>query len=361
MPRDIADLLVMSTVDQKAPLAAPGSADLLDAMVQEHLERNADVAPRREEASESFPPAETPPVQSGKILQREIDMLLHDEAEETTPPASPPVPQQETASARQPPAPPGVEEAKAQERQSSPTDSSQLPAEPKTDNSAAGVSEAEIDVLLSRQAEAPPASAPAAQETGAAVAAADAPAVSAAIVEQQLSEAEGVLAEELAQLVAESGMAASAHPAVNTPPAAQPASGGAPKSAAIVDESANAPVETTAPRVASATTSPEAPGPAHAAAETAPAAQAAATASPDAPPVPGTEAESVVENEPAVAAPSGSPARRLAEGIALTAAQLIDLPFRWLNDLDRNIIGIAALLLLLGGVVLFVLSRISGA
>ena len=48
----------------------------------------------------------------------------------------------------------------------------------------------------------------------------------------------------------------------------------------------------------------------------------------------------------------------LLAGLTLTVAQLLDLPFGWLDDLSKNVIGMAAFLLLAGGAVLWVLSHV---
>jgi hypothetical protein len=43
--------------------------------------------------------------------------------------------------------------------------------------------------------------------------------------------------------------------------------------------------------------------------------------------------------------------------LLLMVAQLIDLPFSWLDDVSKNIIGVAAFLLLLGGAVLWFMAN----
>ena len=104
--------------------------------------------------------------------------------------------------------------------------------------------------------------------------------------------------------------------------------------------------------------------------EGAPAAEAAATA--ESPAVAEASAASepaattnyaVIESsqEPVRTSPlKGGPMRRLMEGLALTAAQLVDLPFRWVSEDNKDILGVIALLVLLGGVVLHVVARIAG-
>ena len=47
----------------------------------------------------------------------------------------------------------------------------------------------------------------------------------------------------------------------------------------------------------------------------------------------------------------------LVTNLLLAIAQLLDLPFGWLNDLSRNVIGMAAFLLLLGGAVLWFMAQ----
>lgn len=385
---DIADLLVMSTVDQKAPVAAPGSADLLDAMVQEHLERDAEGAPAGDDmAAEHAPEVQDPPVAAAagaNMLQREIDMLLNDPEEEPpAPEATAPATETRTPIAETPAPEPALQDAASSSEAS-------IPA------AAADVSKAEMDVLLAREPEtatpaaheSPPATPPAASLSSSAEvekqlsdaegvlaaelsqlvaqsenAAMPAPSAagteetgpSAAVVEEQLSEAEGVLAAELAQLVAESGengapaVAANGEkPAATAEAAAEKSEG--PRSAAIVDESANAPAMS-APPVAGPTSTP-APIPAAAAApETGVQASAGDAAA---------AIHTPEENAGEPTAAAQGKLRRIAEGVALTFAQLADLPFRWLTEMDKNIIGVAALLLLLGGVVLFILSRVAG-
>ena len=51
------------------------------------------------------------------------------------------------------------------------------------------------------------------------------------------------------------------------------------------------------------------------------------------------------------------PARHVLGDHLLMIAQLLDLPFGWLDDLSKNVIGMAAFLLLLGGLVLWLLAR----
>jgi len=52
--------------------------------------------------------------------------------------------------------------------------------------------------------------------------------------------------------------------------------------------------------------------------------------------------------------------RHFISDLVLMFFQLVDLPFSWISDLDRNVIGVVAFLLLLGGVVLFVSARYAG-
>src|SRR5205823_2336876 len=49
--------------------------------------------------------------------------------------------------------------------------------------------------------------------------------------------------------------------------------------------------------------------------------------------------------------------RRTGTDVALMGAQLVDWPFAWMEELQKNIIGVAALLLALGGVVLWAFAR----
>jgi len=226
--RDIADLLVMSTVDQKAPVAAPGSADLLDTIVQEHLQRDADGNPHGDVAAREVPedsapvlekelPVETPPVpeeispDAGNLLKREIEMLLNDAPEEGTKPVA-------EGLADETPKDLVAEIPAALNAFATPI---QGDAAPSPSASSPKVSAAELDVLLERDADARAGEArdsfEAATTLGAeailqpepAPTATTAPLMeSAPIIEQSLSEAEGVLADELEKLVAESNDAA---------------------------------------------------------------------------------------------------------------------------------------------------------
>ncbi len=85
---DMADLFLMGTLDQKAPPVLGGGAgggDLLDTLVQGDLQRaQADLAAENVKPAEEPPPftplAEEPvSVEQTAMLQKEIDLLLHDD------------------------------------------------------------------------------------------------------------------------------------------------------------------------------------------------------------------------------------------------------------------------------------------
>jgi hypothetical protein len=164
----------------------------------------------------------------------------------------------------------------------------------------------------------------------------------------RLTEAEGVLAEELSQLISEEVTAADADSgkaaAVTRPPSAD----GRPPSADARPPSAEArPTSAVAPT-----------GPASADAPPANVASAAAENAAPAPSAAGVVVE--IESADEEAAPLSGPGtpgilartRRACSNLVLMVLQLIDVPFGWISELDKHVIGIAAFLLLLGGLVL---------
>lgn len=169
------------------------------------------------------------------------------------------------------------------------------------DPDASQLSSQEIDALLEEQGKSP-----------ADGAAAEPEATGADSAERAMAEAEGVLQEELAQLMAAPVM---------TPPPAQPAAPSEPTAAAAAPLAVPTPVPT--PVVDPATMPPvviiEAP-------ETAP--------EPEAPP---------------------QRRWRILSDVGLMAGQLLDLPFAWISEAEKNLIGVAAFMLLLGGAVLWIL------
>jgi len=296
---EIADLLLMSMLDTKAPPETAGSADLLDTLVQNDL-AHAEPAAGALPPEASTAPAVAPDLSDEErtaLLQREIETLLHDAnaaAESASPKAAHP------------------------------------PAAPASANS--DISPEELDTLLADQAQAIAPDLPAASL---------APSTSAQ-TEQQLSDAEGLLAEELNQLMAET--AAPAPPAASAP-APEPAAPAHPLAA-----SAKSPVAE-----ASKPTAVSAPAPSDAAPIAPP------TAAPAGPlPLTPEEARAAeAEAADAVQSPASKPHRRhILHDVALLVAQIIDVPFGWISELDKNVIGVAAFLLLLGGVVLYTLSRV---
>jgi hypothetical protein len=221
---------------------------------------------------------------------------------------------------------------------------------------AAVLSNAELNVLLARDevAQSPlPLAGPAA--------------LSPSETEEKLTEAEGVLAEELAKLMEEDDHAnAPATKAVKAPSAA-PIANAAPRTS----PSEVSPAKNIAPAVASPpqTKPSQSPSVAASASSSPPAAAAASAAAipagaaptPTTAAAPGSQAVQTViiekEIEPADQTPQP---RRAISDLFLAIAQLVDLPFTWINEVDKNIMGVAAFLLLVGGAVLWVLSLFVG-
>jgi hypothetical protein len=235
---------------------------------------------------------------------------------------------------------------------------------PMTDMS--NISRDELDVLLARGAALTPGEVLAAgapvplpvPATGAPEASLATPAQT----EQDLSEAESVLAEELAKLLAETAPPEALPPAraavVPAAPAQHDAAEGLrPDELAGLMES---PAAAAAPVV-------EAPAPAVApppAAEAPPAAPVAAPAVAEPPaaaePAPATIAEPPASTPAASSAPSAPLRRGLLQrlqsfisDLVLMVAQILDIPFGRMDDQSRAVIGMTAFLLLLGGAVLW--------
>lgn len=397
---DMADLLIMSTVDQKAPPNLSGSADLLDALVQEHLE-HGDAAPGVPNDMIAAPPpspaaatvlAEPPAAaalpatltadERAAMLQREIETLLRDA------PADP-APAPDAAAA--------IAEAALQESPATApipvAAATRVPAKetaaPSSAKPAKDLSREELDVLLAEEG----AAAVAQAVPGPVSAKNDQPLVSNAEAEQKLTEAEGVLADELAKLLEEAAPAETNKPTAHAPdpvpektPAAPPAPPAPaaeaaadtlnPNDAALTDELAKlmaAPMTEAAPATPTAPEPPAAPTPTAAASASSMASATAATApaaTPASGPVAAAAPASTTAPTTAQSQPSPAPATPTTQrpgfrqrvvaffsGLMLTLAQLLDLPFAWMDDLSRNVIGVAAFMLLLGGVVLWALSR----
>jgi hypothetical protein len=409
LPGDMADLIVMSTVDEKAPPVNPGGADLLDTLVQEHLERAGDAIaepPAGLASAEALPETISDEVRVS-MLQREIETLLRDTGEvapvveETVAAPELPVETQEQL------VPAAVDPAEMQadvvttEAQvpadipkavllSNPPPSPQEVQQPDTTIKTA-ISRAELDTLLLENAPAaeitPSVSMASAQgiegslvsesETNAklsdaeklvaaelSVLTAELPAtpveklekvpVSATelATEQSLSEAEGVLAEELSQLMADSEPKPAAEAPVPQPaPADAPI---APEKPPLMTSAEQVAAELRVDEAAARTNAnPLPPPPAVIPPAPDPAVQ---EKSPDASVV----AEHFEEDAEAPSQQRGR-LRRLTGDLALMVAQLIDLPFGWIDELNKNVIGMAAFLLLLGGVVMWILARMTGS
>ena len=302
---DVVDWLIMETLEQKgappAPPPRPGEPDLLDALVKDHLERASAPAqpPTASTPAPLTPPATTPATDADSMLQREIDALLT--APTTTPPAADPAPQ---------PAP----------------ESSALAPE---------VTQAELDVLIP-PAPAEPSPVLAAPQTPAAGPLTDVDDETAS----KLNEAEGVLAEELAQLMAETDAAEKDQPKLEPAPEKIPA-----------------------PSEPAATIAPTHSEPEPVSTETAPTTIAESpTATPTEPvtaPLPANMPPPVVillpEPDPDEELDQPVPRFQLASlfhDLSLMIAQLVDIPFGWIDVVNKNLLGLAAILFLISGAAL---------
>jgi hypothetical protein len=339
----LADLLIMSALDLNAPPAPVDGGDLMDALVQDDLDRTASPAPvppmtapndevaTLSEAAEADPSAlpAAPPTEDdhAQLLQREIELLLKG-------PAAPPPP-----AAPDDHAPPPAGPAPAAEilPLPDPTFSPAGPALFQRPSDSAAISPAELQTLVPT-AQFDPATSPAFPAGGAGE--------MFDTTERQLTDAEDTLAAELAQLMADAQTDIDRQLA-----------GGSEAPAAAPAPVPERPAEV--PAVAAAVTPPAPPvSPPFIPAPAPP----AAPAEPATPPAP---AAATTSFEPAVApaAPAAAPRPsllnrlwRLLCDVALMIAQLIDLPFAWVHDMDKNVIGFAAVLLLLSGVVMYVLA-----
>jgi hypothetical protein len=366
----------MSTLEKEPP-AAPGAGDLLDSLVQDHLQRAA--APRETPAeaaaaleasllgaSQPQLPATSIANQGAQRLQDEIASLLAGE-----PSASAPLEPASAAASNEaaltmdpfadfPDAAPPIE---------------QVPSKPGDNPPTANVSSAELEMLLAPSSEAEPKEGgepeePSAAAEVAAELAADAagptqieqpvaPSPDAADeVAAKLSEADGVMEQELAQLMTEKPP--SAEPAKDA--SAAPASPMPPELAAAVNNIMNNPVQMSdkdaeAPAAAAAPEASVMPvQPASAVSLDAPASVAVPETAANIAAALDTLAESTPRPAPA---PPNILVRawRFVLGVIVMILQIIDMPFGWIKEPDKNVIGLWAFLLLLGGCVLFAVSR----
>jgi hypothetical protein len=346
---DVADLLGVSALNPSALPAAPapdeGAAnDLLDTLVQDHLERaTGPVFPAAPEAGGG---------DRADLLQKEIEALLAGDPLDDAPRESGAV------QAAAEPAPlaaadadmmaleevagmeilrPGREPSLSDAELSVllPGEVSETGAEAEAVAGAGGAVEAE-------PLEAPSGGASAAEEVArelladasmsAAGPSAEAPALPMDESEESIAAAEGALADELAALERESMAAAAANaaPAAEAPIAEVPA-GTTDEIAAGVEQALAAVAVREEPPVAART----------------------------APPVVILQPDEPEEEE---AAPGiWKRAWRSVSDMALMVAQLVDLPFSWISGLDKHILGVAAVVFFFSGLLLVVLGWWLGA
>lgn len=349
---DSTDLLIMSNTDSKSPPAPAGAADLLDEIVQDHLSRASDMAPppvaRPRDEEEEAPAAgrgnaegtEFSPEERSSRLQREIEALLSsDQKAAVSTVASSAQEIVETI------APAGAEatEAEAAAKAAKAAGGGESGGAVRQFRQAAddeAISAAEMQALLP--------AVPAEQEQVGEMDAIRGPAFEAAQpaadvriadeeTERKLVEAEGVAAEELAQLT-EKAKAAEA--------AAAGAGSEAAPAAAVTQKTVAA--EPVASAATTGTPPPVGAGESAgaASAELHPAAAAAAA------------------REPAdlAAAEAAVPALRhgLVYDLLLMIAQVLDLPFFWVGEVEKHLVGAAALTMLLSGVALYILAWMMG-
>ena len=383
---DMADVLIMSMLDEKAPADAPGSADLMDALVQDHLDRAAEngaedatAGAEEEGAASSTAEGAQPALTDGhraELLQREIEMLLKGDAG----------PGAAGGAANAGAVPPAADATQGLDEAAATAGAAAVAA------GAREVSHEELDILLAgrerentRDMGAEPGgvdemlagSAAVAAELAAAAGMAGGnagtfggatdgfggalnggAALNSEETEEKLSEAEGVLAEELAQLMAD------------TPGVAGDETGGATRSVEAEAGVAAEPAKEVVPEVGKVERAGKAVKGEPAVAARVQAAAGAEIAPAVAPAVPEAVAEArpqgvpehpVVELlVPEVVARRGMivRVRGLVGDVALMGAQLLDLPFAFVSELTKNVIGVAAFMLLLGGVVLWLLAKI---
>jgi hypothetical protein len=352
---DVADLLGVTALDP-ATLPAPpapddGANDLLDTIVQDHLQRATSPAPA------PAGPADPAAPDRSDLLQKEIAALLSDDpSAETLPPAA-------SAPAAHEPPPDSAPEI--------------FPRSITSRASAGHVTPEEMSILLPSSGDAAtdaadvPAPVTSAPTTAAEAAAPVVPPVSAADAvaaelvadaqmhaapaappepleepEAAISDAENILAEELTALQKnaparnpETRDAGDATPDTRHRPAAPTASDAATLPAA------ETPADAPTPAPAAELGIPQDPGP-----------LSALTA----PPVVILQPDEPDDDE----APRESllvRARRTASEIALMAAQLADLPFSWISGLDKYLLGIVAIVFFLSGWLLVALGWWLGA
>lgn len=349
--QEVADLLIMSTLDQKTPppALADGTADLLESLVEDHLRaqagsRSSEPATATSdvlgEAAEEGPDhvrvargevaasilegvpgggedSTAPDNESANLLQREIETLLRSDVG-----AGEAVPAREA---------PNTQVSVTVEASAEPAASIADAGE------AVHVTEEELETLVpsAKGSSSTPDAAPAMEEGRA----------EQDDTARQLSEAEGVLADELAQLMAEAGapkpeaggdsMRNATREVVQAPPEPAPVDADQGQVAVRKEISAAVPAaEIAAP----------------------PPIAAAAVGGPLPPPVVVELPEGEIEEVPPPRPTLVGRVKALMSGVALLVAQLIDMPFAWVSELDKNVLGLVAFLLLLSGFVMYGMS-----
>ena len=425
------DLLIMSTEDTKSPPAPAGAADLLDQIVQDHLSQSTDIAlPPPRLSTDATGEEETPPPapdatisleQRAANLQREIKALLSDAQVEAIakvssstqtivdtlvlPPSAPTermeIPTTEPLPSAMPNAARGAVKVKENEALPAPTAAVEVresePLAPVHEGidvqesealggaTSGAVNVSESDALLGKregidaqESDALPAprggvdvheSEALSRQEMDALLPKEADALSLEEeAERKLVEAEGVLQEELKQLIADD----KAETETGESGQLSVASGQEP--AAADEETRNAKRETRNGEVEAKTEVPvaEQAAEATAAAGSTPAdtsvsapitastseTNPAATPTPDAttPPAPAAMPEVVVEL--LKKEPEAGPVERhgFAYDLCLLGAQVVDLPFAWIGEAEKHLVGVAAVLMLVSGAGLWVVS-----
>jgi hypothetical protein len=186
-------------------------------------------------------------------------------------------------------------------------------------------------------------------------------------VAAKLSEAAGVMEQELAQLMTEKPLPAEPAKAASV----VPANPMPPELAAAVSNIMNHPVQMSdkgaeAPRPAAAAAAPAAAAVAQASPTPVQSASAVSLEAPASVAVPESAAniaaalDTLAESTPRPKAALPNilvRAWRFVLGVIVMILQVIDMPFGWIKEPDKNVIGLWAFLLLLGGCVLFAVSR----